>query len=71
MKPKPCPFCGCEYTKDDEDWWHGGNHADWCPLGNEGGWNGNVLVLDEPEYIEAWNRRVSDDLMERMGGDGK
>jgi len=56
--PKPCPFCGCEYTKDEDDFWYAGNHEDWCPLNaknNCGG--GNVLVEDDPEKIAEWNRR--------------
>ena len=54
---KPCPFCGCEYTKDEEDSWYAGNHADWCPLNAEfRGGNGNLLVLDDPQDIAAWNR---------------
>lgn len=28
-KLKPCQFCGCEYTKDDDDYWWAGEHE--CP----------------------------------------
>ena len=55
---KPCPFCGCEYTKDEDDAVYSGDHADWCPLGNTGGHSGNIVVPASPGYIEAWNRRA-------------
>lgn len=57
---KPCPFCGCEYGKDDDDLWWAGNHADWCPLSAEGGFHGNLIIPDDEEYIEAWNRRAGE-----------
>lgn len=55
---KPCPFCGCEYTKDDDDTVYAGEHEDWCPLGIVGGFSGCIVVPDCDEYIDAWNRRV-------------
>lgn len=57
LKPKPCPFCGCKYEKDDEDFWWIGAHEDWCPLSSNHGYYGGLLVADEPEEIERWNRR--------------
>ena len=55
---KPCPFCGCEYVKDDDDFYWAGDHEDWCPLQKDfPGHIGNLIVPDEQEYIEAWNRR--------------
>ena len=64
MKLKPCPFCGGEV------------------LGVFVNRNGFYVVCygcntcgpEKPlqvEAEEAWNRRVGDDLMERMEDDGK
>lgn len=57
---KPCPFCGCSYGKDPEDYIYAGDHANWCPLGSKGGVAGALVVPDISRYIEAWNRRVDD-----------
>lgn len=58
---KPCPFCGCEYEKDDDDFWWAGDHSDWCPLNVEfQGAAGNLIVPDEKDCIDAWNRRAGD-----------
>jgi hypothetical protein len=60
-KLKPCPFCGCEYTKDDDDYWWAGEHEHGCPLSASFRGGGcNVTVFDEKEDIDAWNRRVVD-----------
>ena len=60
-KLKPCPFCGCAYEKDDDDLTWAGNHAEWCPLSAKWPSNmGNVLVIDDEELIERWNRRMPD-----------
>lgn len=61
LRPKPCPFCGCEYEKDDDDYWWCGSHEKWCPLSAEGGYSGNILVPDDPGAIESWNRRAADE----------
>ena len=56
---KPCPFCGCEYSKDDfysEDFWYTGDHEAWCPLANIGTFG---LMISEDD-IENWNRRFAD-----------
>lgn len=55
---KPCPFCGCKYEKDDDDFVYAGGHQNWCPLSTTGGFNGNYTVVDHPRYIEAWNKRT-------------
>ena len=55
---KPCPFCGCEYTKDEDDYVYAGDHEDWCPLGAKGGLSGNMVVPDDPRFIEAWEKRA-------------
>ena len=58
-KLRECPFCGCSYEKDPDDYVYAGNHEKWCPLSNTGGFSGsNMVVIDDPEYIEAWNRRA-------------
>lgn len=57
---KPCPFCGCSYGKDPEDYVYAGKHAEWCVLGSESGLGGALVVPDIPRYIEAWNRRADD-----------
>ena len=55
---KPCPFCGCSYEKDPEDYIYAGDHADWCPLGSNAGFGEALVVPDISRYIEAWNRRA-------------
>lgn len=56
---KPCPFCGCEYTKDKGDFLYSGDHEDWCPLNVKN--NGcNVLVHDDPKSKDNWNTRYAD-----------
>ena len=58
-KLKPCPFCGCEYEKDDDDFWWAGDHEEWCPLSNKfPGQMGNLTVPDDKGCIDAWNRRA-------------
>lgn len=58
---KPCPFCGCPYEKDDEDYIWAGDHEEGCPLSNTFPSNCmNVVVFDDPYSIEHWNRRVTD-----------
>ena len=62
---KPCPFCGGEATlwKDclaDRPW-----HI-LCGCGGRVGY-----FVTKEEAVTAWNRRVGDDLMERMEDDGK
>ena len=58
---KPCPFCGCKYEKDDDDFWYSGDHEDWCPLNAEFyGRGSNLIVPDVEESIAAWNRRAGD-----------
>lgn len=55
---KPCPFCGCEYDKDEEDYYYSGEHEKWCPLGNQGNiYKSNFLVGNNECDIEAWNTR--------------
>ena len=59
---KPCPFCGCAYEKDPDDFWWAGDHKEWCPLGAKGNWSfSNYIVPNIPGAIDAWNRRVKDD----------
>ena len=58
---KPCPFCGCTYEKNEEDFWWAGDHEEWCPLHRDFPGNYvNLLVPDIPECIAAWNRRADD-----------
>lgn len=59
---KPCPFCGCEYTKDEDDFYYAGDHAEWCPLNKDyPGSLTNIIVPNIDVYVEAWNRRASDE----------
>lgn len=60
IKPLPCPFCGCEYTKDEEDFVYAGQHEDWCPLNVKNNGLENLVVDDDPKAIEMWNRRKPD-----------
>ena len=60
LKPLPCPFCGCEYEKDDDDFVYAGQHEDWCPLHVKNNGQGNLVVVDDPKDIEMWNRRKPD-----------
>ena len=55
---KPCPFCGCTYYKDHDDYYFAGDHEEWCPLNRD---YQHFLVPNEPKDIDAWNRRVGDD----------
>jgi len=65
VKLKPCPFCGCAYEKDPEDFLWAGDHEDWCPLGNQSKISVyNLCVPDIPEMIAAWNRRVDNETVE-------
>ena len=52
---KPCPFCGCEYSKDDDDFFYSGEHEKWCPLANLG-----LNVIVDEDDIENWNRRYGE-----------
>ena len=52
-KLKPCPFCGCEYSKDDDDYYYSGEHERSCPLWKEG-----LIVPDLKNAIESWNTRA-------------
>ena len=68
MKLKPCPFCGGELEVDRFNiWTHPSND---CLLAtvDEGVF---PLMISGSREIDAWNRRVGDDLMERMEDDGK
>lgn len=58
--PLPCPFCGCEYTKDEDDFVYAGEHEDWCPLNVKNNGLENLVVDDDPKAIEMWNRRKPD-----------
>lgn len=58
---KPCPFCGCEYDKDEEDYYYSGEHEKWCPLGNQGNiYKSNFLVGHSESEMEAWNTRANE-----------
>lgn len=71
MGLKPCPFCGGEAAlkamgwkcKDGKD-----RYVVQCTvcLTRQG-----YKALPAKQAAEAWNRRVGDDLMERMEDDGK
>lgn len=60
---KPCPFCGGEaYLESVFDWV--------CVECN--GCKVSTKAYEDPkEAEEVWNRRVGDDLIERMVDDGK
>lgn len=60
IRPLPCPFCGCEYTKDKDDFVYAGQHKDWCPLSVKNNGLENLVVDDDPKAIEMWNRRKPD-----------
>lgn len=48
---KPCPFCGCEYSKDDDDFLYSGEHE----IG--------ASSLMFPGYdIENWNKRSTNSV---------
>ena len=73
---KPCPFCGwtkVEVSNMLEDWPEmaevGLSPNNWRVLCTECYASGGVRRTAE-EAVEAWNSRVGDDLMERMGDDG-
>lgn len=57
-KVRPCPFCGCKYTKDDDDFWYSGDHETWCWMFQKPGLID--MVPDVEEEIRAWNRRATD-----------
>lgn len=68
MKLKPCPFCGGGLEVDEFGIW---NHpSNDCLLATA--YDGEIpLLVFGSREIERWNRRVGDDLMERMEDDGK
>lgn len=66
---KPCPFCGyksVEILEDDNKFLYY-RYMSQCQKCGAGAGRGHT----KQEAIEAWNRRVGDDLMERMVDDGK
>ena len=60
IKLRPCPFCACEYSKDEYDFVYAGQHEEWCPLNVRNNGLENLVVNDDPESIERWNRRNPD-----------
>lgn len=60
VRPLPCPFCGCYYEKDEDDFVYAGQHKDWCPLNVKNNGLENLVVEDDPKAIERWNRRKPD-----------
>lgn len=82
MKLKPCPFCGnrikivaTTYGGIGYQLYHDvtDDPTEQCPIaGHEGeGEMGTWIYDTREEAAAAWNRRVGDDLMERMEDDGK
>ena len=72
MKLKPCPFCGAKANDKDQPIglgyvYHIDAYSVCCDRCGASGGNHDGKV----EAIEAWNRRVGDDLMERMEDDGR
>ena len=75
MELKPCPFCGgdieerggqCNYGKKTMTL-----YLKYEECGTIFKFKSKWLMNPYKEATEAWNRRVGDDLMERMEDDGK
>lgn len=64
MKLKPCPFCGGEQITAKK-----GKYMWWCKCEKCNAESG--VRSQKQAAVDAWNRRVGDDLMERMEDDGK
>ena len=85
MKLRECPFCGGRnifvgtiaeirmIEKDHPDYWNESTYfqvvCDWTEGGCGASSGGGIHTKEQA--IEAWNRRVGDDLTERMVDDGK
>ena len=63
---KRCPFCGGEAKIDNTDLLGVEVRCTVCPCDV-----GRYWFVTEEKAAAAWNRRVGDDLMERMVDDGK
>lgn len=58
-KLKPCPFCGCAYEKDPDDFYWAGDHEEGCPLSNTFPTSTtNITVSNDLVAIELWNKRA-------------
>ena len=66
MKLKPCPFCGGEAKIGSTDIFGFEVRCTVCPCDV-----GRYWFVKKEEAVTAWNRRFSDDRMERMEDDGK
>ena len=64
MELKPCPFCGGEQITVKK-----GKYMWWCKCEKCNAESG--VRSKKADAITVWNRRVGDDLMERMEDDGK
>ena len=62
MRIRPCPFCGGEGVLDGSSYYW--VRCKKCKVETRG-------VATKAGAVEVWNKRVGDDLMERMEDDGK
>lgn len=71
MGLKACPFCGGKTTVHRDSWDTGPGKAVrfWCRCSKCGACSEEYRQREKAEA--AWNRRVGDDLTERMEDDGK
>ena len=80
---KHCPFCGGKKVEARQSYCLVSGHRYWYLYHKEtpvpcvltdlgcGVWKSSEKYTTEEKAIAAWNRRVGDDLMERMEDDGR
>ena len=79
MRIRPCPFCGGTDVAIKQDpvlwcghrYWFIEHYAPNCTITNAFGLYKSSCFTTKKRATEAWNKRVGDDLMERMVDDGK
>ena len=70
-KLKSCPFCGGNAIMKLAKHYDG--RLEYTPCCSNSSCAGRIVKkwLDHDKAVEAWNKRVGDDLSERMVDDGK
>lgn len=71
MELRNCPFCGGKAIMKLGGHYDG--RLEYTPQCSDKKCPGRItkIWLDHDEAVAAWNRRVGDDLMERMEDDGR